>query len=67
MKVRKTTKKQAQAQQLIYDVFTNNGIVGYETEDRDKLELQFDFKDVFKIDGALSNELPEFKDVFCKS
>lgn len=64
MKVTKTTKKQAQAQQLIYDVFTNNGIVGYETEDRDKLELQFDFKDVFKIDGALSNELPEFKDVF---
>lgn len=64
MKVRKTTKKQAQAQQLIYDVFTNNGVVGFETEDRDKLELHFDFKDVFRIDNALANELPEFKDVF---
>lgn len=64
MKVTKQSKKQAQAQQLIYDIFTNNGIVGVENEDRDRLNLQFDFKDVFSIDKAFENELPEFKDVF---
>ena len=47
MKVSKTTSKQAQAQQLIYDIFTNNGVVGVETEDRDQLNLQCSFKDVF--------------------
>jgi len=64
VKVTRQSNKQAQAQQLIYDIFTNNGIVGVENEDRDKLNLQFDFKDVFSIDRALENEMPEFKDVF---
>ena len=43
MKISKLTSKQAHAQKLIYDIFTNNGVVGVETEDRDKLSLQFDF------------------------
>ena len=65
MKVSKTTSKQAQAQQLIYDIFTNNGVVGVETEDRDKLNLQCSFKDVFNIGNEMESEgLGEFKDVF---
>ena len=65
MKVSKTTSKQAQAQQLIYDIFTNNGVVGVETEDRDQLNLQCSFKDVFNIGNAMETEgLGEFKDVF---
>ena len=65
MKISKLTSKQAHAQKLIYDIFTNNGVVGVETEDRDKLSLQFDFNDVFKIDSVMKNEgLDEFKDVF---
>ncbi len=65
MKISKLTSKQAHAQKLIYDIFTNNGVVGVETEDRDKLSLQFDFNDVFKIDSVMKSEgLDEFKDVF---
>ena len=65
MKISKLTSKQAHAQKLIYDIFTNNGVVGVETEDRDKLSLQFDFNDVFKIDSVMKTEgLDEFKDVF---
>lgn len=65
MKVSKTTSKQAQAQQLIYDIFTNNGVVGVETEDRDRLNLECSFKDVFNIDKSFESEgLGEFKDVF---
>tara|TARA_B100000131_G_scaffold50291_1_gene44923 strand:+ start:991 stop:2364 length:1374 start_codon:yes stop_codon:yes gene_type:complete len=65
MKISKLTSKQAHAQKLIYDIFTNNGIVGMETEDRDRLSLQFDFHDVFKIDSVMNNEgLNEFKDAF---
>ena len=49
MKISKTTSKQARAQQLVYDVFTNNGVVGIETEDRDRLNLHIDFQDVFNL------------------
>jgi len=65
MKVTKRTSKQAQAQKLIYDIFTNNGMVGVETEDRDNLQLHFEFKDVFNIDRQMEGEgIGDFKDVF---
>lgn len=65
MKISKTTSKQARAQQLVYDVFTNNGIVGIETEDRDRLNLHVDFQDVFNLGNEFeTNGLSEFKDVF---
>jgi len=65
MKVTKRTSKQAQAQKLIYDIFTNNGMVGVETEDRDKLQLHFEFKDVFNIDRQMQGEgIDDFKDAF---
>jgi len=65
MKVTKLTAKQAHAQKLIYDIFTNNGIVGIETEDKDALNLHFDFKDVFSIGKHMEAEgIDEFKDVF---
>ena len=43
MKVSKLTSKQARAQKLVYDIFTNNGIVGIEDEDKSQLGLHFDF------------------------
>jgi len=65
MKISKTTSKQAQAQQLIYDVFTNNGTVGVDTKDKDRLNLHFQFNDVFNIEKEMESEgLNEFKDVF---
>lgn len=65
MKVSKLTSKQARAQKLVYDIFTNNGVVGIEDEDKSQLGLHFDFKDVFNIGNSLENEgISEFKDVF---
>jgi hypothetical protein len=65
MKVTKLTAKQAHAQKLIYDIFTNNGVVGYENNDKDAMSLRFDFKDVFNIEKHMEKEgIEEFKDVF---
>ena len=65
MKVSKQTSKQARAQKLVYDIFTNNGIVGIEDQDKNKLGLQFEFKDVFNMNNELEREgINEFKDVF---
>lgn len=65
MKVTKHTSKQAHAQKLIYDIFTNNGIVGIETEDKDKLNLEFNFSDVFNMEREFDSAgLGDFKDAF---
>jgi hypothetical protein len=65
MKVTKLTSKQANAQKLIYDILTNNGVVGIETEQNDALSLQFDFNDVFSMDKVMKNEnINDFKDAF---
>jgi len=65
MKVKTQTVKQAQAQKFIYDIFTNNGVVGFEDKDKGAMSLQFDFKDVFRIEEEMKNEnIAEFADVF---
>jgi len=65
MKVTKHTSKQAHAQKLIYDIFTNNGIVGIETEDKDRLNLEFNFSDVFNMEREFDSAgLGDFKDAF---